>query len=124
MEDIDAIEDGILGGESAPLLVDARFSKSQLVRQAGLQRIQKDMSTVNQLFKDLSGMVVQQGEMLRTVDSSVQRSMENSSKSNDEVSKTYKRQKERQALALRLAAFIFGFIVFILLSRRLLVGHW
>lgn len=124
MHDIDAMEDGILGGESDPLIMDVRVSKSQQIRQAGLQRIQKDMTTVNQLFRDLSGIVVSQGEMLRSVDASISRTVENNSKANDEVNKTYKRQKERQALALRLAAFLFGFIVFIFISRRLLFGHW
>jgi t-SNARE complex subunit (syntaxin) len=124
MHDIDAMEDGILGGESDPLIMDGRVSKSQQIRQAGLQRIQKDMTTVNQLFRDLSGIVVSQGEMLRSVDASISRTVENSSKANDEVNKTYKRQKERQALALRLAAFLFGFIVFIFIFRRLLFGHW
>ena len=124
MQDIDAMEDGILGGESDPLITEVRVTKSQQIRQAGLQRIQRDMSTVNQLFKDLSGIVLSQGEMLQSVDASVARSVENTSKANDEVSKTYKRQKERQALALRLAAFLFGFLVFIFISRRLLYGHW
>jgi t-SNARE complex subunit (syntaxin) len=124
MHDIDAMEDGILGGESDPLIMDVRVSKSQQIRQAGLQRIQKDMTTVNQLFRDLSGIVVSQGEMLRSVDANISRTVENSSKANDEVNKTYKREKERQALALRLAAFLFGFIVFIFISRRLLFGHW
>lgn len=124
MDDIDAIEDGLLGSEAAPLLVESRASKAQMVRQVGLQRIQKDMSTVNQLYKDLSGIVIQQGEMLRAVDSSVSRSVENSSRANEEINKTYNRQKERRALALRLVAFLFGLIVFLLLSRRLLMGHW
>ena len=124
MDDIDAIEDGLLGSEAAPLLLESRASKAQMVRQVGLQRIQKDMSTVNQLYKDLSGIVIQQGEMLRAVDSSVSRSVENSSRANEEINKTYNRQKERRALALRLVAFLFGLIVFLLLSRRLLMGHW
>jgi t-SNARE complex subunit (syntaxin) len=124
MDDIDAIEDGLLGSEAAPLLVESRASRAQMVRQVGLQRIQKDMSTVNQLYKDLSGIVIQQGEMLRAVDSSVSRSVENSSRANEEINKTYNRQKERRALAFRLVAFLFGLIVFLLLSRRLLMGHW
>jgi t-SNARE complex subunit (syntaxin) len=124
MEDIDAMEDGILGHEASPLLSDVRVSKGQQARQAGLQRIQKDMSTVNQLFRDLSGIVLQQEEMLRSVDSSVSRSVDSSSKANEELTKSYKRQQERQALALRLAAFLFGFILFIFMSRRILTGHW
>lgn len=124
MDDIDAIEDGILGGEGVPLMISKRVSKVDQLRQAGLQRIQKDMFTVNQLYKDLSGMVIQQGDTIHSLDSSVSNSVENSSKARMELEKTYKRQKERQALALKLALILLGFIVFIFLSRRVLFSHW
>ena len=124
MSDIDAMEDGILGSEAMPLITETRQSKSSQLRQAGIQRIHKDMTTVNQLFKDLSGIVVQQGEMIRGVEASVFQSVENSSKANEELSKTYKRQKERQALAVKLASWLFGLILFVFLWRRLIYGHW
>lgn len=124
MSEIDAMEDGILGSEAMPLIVETRPSKAQQIRQAGLQRINRDMTTVNQLFKDLSGIVVQQGEMLHSIDASVSRSAENTSKSNEEINKTYKRQKERQALALKLAAWLFFSILFVFLTRRMINGRW
>jgi hypothetical protein len=83
MSDIDSMEDGILGSEAMPLITETRQSKSSQLRQAGIQRIHKDMTTVNQLFKDLSGIVVQQGEMIRGAEASVSQLVENSSKANE-----------------------------------------
>ena len=124
MEAIDALEDGILNTESSPLLVSARVSKSNQVRQEGLQRIQKDMFTVNQLFKDLSNIVIQQSENIRSIDSSVEKSVVNSRNANEEISKTHKRYKDREALTIRIALFLLGFIVFVFLTRRILFQHW
>lgn len=124
LDDIDALEDGILNIEEAPLLVLSRTSKAHQIRQAGIQRIQKDMSTVNQLFKDLSGIVIQQGEMIRSVDSSVEKSVEHSWRANEEFSKTHKRHKEKQMIAIRFSLVLIGFIVSIFLIRRILFSHW
>lgn len=124
MTEIDALEDGILSIESAPLLAERRTTKSNQVRQAGLQRIEKDMFTVNQLFKDLSGMVVQQNDMIRSVEVSVNEAAENTSRSKDEIAKTHKRYTERQDFAFRAAAFLLALVLVIFLSRRMLTSHW
>ena len=124
LHDIDALEDGILNIEVAPLLVSSRKSEALHSRQKGIQRIQADMSIVNQLFKDLSGIVISQGDIIRSIDSSVEKSVEYTAKTNDELSKTHKRQKDRQLLAIRVGMFLFGFIVLIFLTRRILFSHW
>lgn len=124
MAEIDALEDGILSIESAPLMAERRTTRSDQVRQAGLQRIEKDMFSVNQLFKDLSGMVVQQNDMIRSVEVSVNEAVENTSRSKNEIAKTHKRYTDRQDLAFRVAAFLLALVLVIFLSRRMLTFHW
>jgi t-SNARE complex subunit (syntaxin) len=124
MAEIDALEDGILSSESIPLMVERRVTKSNQVRQAGIQRIEKDMFTVNQLFKDLSGMVVQQNEMIKSVDASVSSAVENTSRAKEEIQKTHNRYKERQAFVIRVVTFLFAFLLIVFITRRMLFSHW
>lgn len=124
MAEIDALEDGILNIESVPLMVDRRVTRASQARQAGLQRIEKDMFTVNQLFKDLSGMVVQQSEMIRSVEVSVSEAVDTTCRSKEEIEKTHKRYKERQALTIRIAAFLLAFLLLVFLTRRMISSRW
>lgn len=124
MEDLETLEHGFIETESAPLMATTRVSRSQALRQAGVQRIQKDMFTVNQLFKDLSGIVIHQGETIQSIDSSVEKSAHNSKLANEELTKTSKRYQQQQWAAIRVGIFLLGFIISVFLLRRMLFSHW
>jgi hypothetical protein len=107
-------------GEMSPLVTQTRVNKRDEVRKAGIQRIQADMSTVNQLFKDLSGLVIQQGDTITAVDSAVERSVENSRNAQEEVEKTDKRHRQQQRFLLRIIIVLVLAILAIFLIRRML----
>lgn len=111
------LEDGIYDHEATPLVVQTVNRKGQEVRLAGIQRIQKDMSTVNQLFKDLSGIVISQGETINAIDSSVEKAVSNSQKATEEIKKTEKRHRKQHGAALRIVGFLFAFILTLFLVR-------
>jgi|LauGreDrversion4_2_1035121.scaffolds.fasta_scaffold72539_2 t-SNARE complex subunit (syntaxin) len=107
-------------GEMSPLVTETRVNKRDEVRKAGIQRIQRDMSTVNQLFKDLSGLVVSQGDTITGVDSAVERTVDNSQKAREEVEKTDKRHRQQQRFLLRIIIILVVAILAIFLIRRML----
>lgn len=107
-------------GEMSPLVTNVRVNKREEIRQAGIQRIQRDMSTVNQLFKDLSGLVIQQGDTITAVDSAVEKSVENSRNAKEEVEKTEKRHRQQQRFLLRIIVILVLAILAIFLIRRML----
>ncbi len=111
------LEDGICDHEAAPLMMQSVNRKGQEVRLAGIQRIQKDMSTVNQLFKDLSTIVIKQGDSINAMDASVEKAVENSQKATEEVRKTEKRHRKQQNAALRIIGILFAFLLVIFLVR-------
>ena len=107
-------------GEMSPLVANVRVNKREEVRQAGIQRIQADMNTVNQLFKDLSGLVIQQGDSITAIDSAVEKSIDNSRNANEEVEKTEKRHRQQQRFLLRIIVILVLAILAIFLIRRIL----
>ena len=111
-------------GEMSPLMTQARVSKRDEVRHAGIQRIQRDMNTVNQLFRDLSGIVIQQGERITAIDATVEKSVDNSRNAKEEVVKTEKRYRQQQRFVLKLIVFLILAILSIFLVRRMLYSHW
>ena len=117
MDPLINMEDGFGDGETSPLMVQTRTTKAQQARNAGMQRIQKDMFTVNQLFKDLSGIVIQQGESITAIAASVEKTLDHSSKAGEEVMKTDKRHRQQQMTAIRLAGCFLMFIIMIFLIR-------
>lgn len=124
MDQSDSIEHGYINHEGSPLLLESRVSKSQAVRLAGMQRIQKDMFTVNKLFKDLSGIVIQQGDTVQSIDMAVERATFNGKMACDELEKTDKRNKRHQWAAVRVAFFMICFIFLVFLVRRMMYSHW
>ena len=104
--------------------IPSHASKLQQARDAGIQRIHKDFVAVNQLFKDLSGIVIQQGDAIRSIDTSVEKSVDNSRRAHDELSKTNKRQNDTRLLAIRIAIFVIAFLLSIFLTRRIRYSHW
>ena len=117
MDPVIDMEDGFGNGENSPLMVQTRKTRAQEARHAGMQRIQKDMYTVNQLFKDLSQIVIQQGDSINAIDASVEKTLDHSSKATEEVLKTDKRHRQQQSTAIRLAVFLLMFIIMIFLVR-------
>jgi len=107
-------------GELSPLMTQQRISKRVEIRQAGIQRIQRDMTTVNQLYRDLSGIVIQQGESITAIDASVEQSVQNSKNANDEVHKTEQRYRNQQRFVMRLIIFLILAIIVVFLLRRIL----
>ena len=107
-------------GEMSPLVTNLRVNKRDEARKAGIQRIQKDMNTVNQLFKDLSGLVIQQGDSITAVDSTVERSVGNSRNAKEEVEKTEKRHRQQQKFLLKIIVILVLAILTIFLIRRML----
>ena len=122
MDPMDSIEHGYINQEASPLLTEARVSKSQAVRQAGMQMIQKDMLTVNQLFKDLSGIVIPQGDTISSIDMATERGSINSKLALDELDKTDRRSKQHQMAAIRVALFLLCFLILIFIIRHMM--HW
>lgn len=118
------MEHGYINPEFAPLLAEAKVSRGHEVRKAGMQRIEKDMSTVNKLFKDLSGLVIQQGETIQNVDRTVERTSHNSRLAREELEKSDKRQKQQVCTVLRFSLILFGFIISVFLLRRMMFSHW
>lgn len=111
------LEDGIYDHEVTPLVVQTVNRKGQEIRMAGIQRIQKDMSTVNQLFKDLSGIVIQQGESINAIESSVEKAVLNSEKATEEIKKTETRHRKQQGAVLRIIGILFAFVMMLFLVR-------
>jgi t-SNARE complex subunit (syntaxin) len=107
-------------GELSPLVTNIRVNKREEARNAGIQRIQRDMNTVNQLFRDLSGLVIHQGDSVTAVDASVERSITHAENAKEEVEKTDKRHKQQQKFLLRIIIILVVAILVIFLIRRML----
>lgn len=111
------LEDGTYDHEATPLVVQTVNRKGQEIRLAGIQRIQKDMSTVNQLFKDLSGIVIMQGDSINAMDASVEKAVQNAQRANEEISVTEKRHRKQQGAVLRVIGVLVAFILVLFIMR-------
>jgi t-SNARE complex subunit (syntaxin) len=111
------LEEGRFEHESEPLVLQTTTRKGQDIRLAGIQRIQRDMTTVNQLFKDLSTIVISQGDSITAIDASVEKAVEHSRKATEEVAKTDKRHRQQQSFAFRLIGILLMFVLSLFLIR-------
>jgi t-SNARE complex subunit (syntaxin) len=107
-------------GEMSPLMTQARINKREEIRKAGIQRIQQDMSTVNQLYRDLSGIVIRQGETIDAIDGRIEQTVKTSKNTNDELLKSDQRYRQQQRLILRIIMFLIIAIIIVFLLRKMM----
>ena len=107
-------------GEMSPLMTQARVSKREELRHAGIARIQRDMTAVNQLYRDLSGIVIQQGETITAIDASVEQTVQHTKNTNEEIQKTEQRHRQQQRFVIRLIVFLIIAIILVFLLRKMM----
>lgn len=75
-------------------------------RLNGITRIHQQISQVNSLFRDLSSMVISQGEGIATIEQNSERSAENTRQSASELKISYDRRKQLKDVIMILAVIV------------------
>merc|ERR1711869_63242 len=82
-----AICDPLMGSQQ-----DAQMHNNLAIeREEGIKRIQSEMASVNQIFRDLASLVTEQGRQIETIESNADLSAVNSQKAGDELNKSLRR---------------------------------
>lgn len=69
-------------------------------RAAGITRIHQQMSQVSSMFRDLSSMVISQGESIATIEQNAERSSENIHQTTKQLKITYDRRQQLKDLLM------------------------
>merc|ERR1719316_747153 len=80
-----------------------------LEREEGIKRIQSEMVSVNQIFRDLASLVTEQGRQIETIESNADESSVNTRQAGQELNKTLRRQDN----SVRLWVVILAVLLFV-----------
>ena len=96
-------EEGGMPTESLSLLQENRFASQ---RASGIAKIHQQVHQVNSMFKDLSAIVLAQGETVQTVEANVESSAGFTKRAAMEIKVTHDRRKHLKDAIFILAALI------------------
>jgi t-SNARE domain-containing protein 1 len=100
---------------------EVKFSRDLLhEREQNFLKIESEISDINQLMKELSSITTEQGEMVDTIENSVEQSVQNveSGASELEKARNYQAKYKRKLLILFLIALVVTIIVLILIFKK------
>lgn len=102
--------------ESLSLLQENRFASH---RASGIAHISQQVSQVNSMFKDLSAMVIAQGETVSTIENNAESAVGYTKRASMEIKVTHDRRKHIKDAIFILAALIIIVILLTIGSRLL-----
>lgn len=81
-------------------------------REEGIRRVQNQVSQVNQMFRDLATIVVEQGEQLNTIESQAESAAENTVQASKELKKAVAKQGSLKDRLMILLILVTTFVCF------------